>query len=94
MEVPQEERPRERLLLSGPSVLSDSEIVAVLLGTGIRGVPALQLARRLLHDSGGLVVTNVDKGRLNTRLQVDHSPLVDIADQIVLAGAFDIQFFQ
>jgi len=51
---PRSERPRERLLGSGPASLSDGELLAVLLGTGVRGENAAELARRLLDDSGGL----------------------------------------
>jgi DNA repair protein RadC len=51
---PRSERPRERLLKSGPASLSDGELLAVLLGTGVRGENAAELARRLLEDWGGL----------------------------------------
>lgn len=49
-----EERPRERLLRGGPGSLSDAELVAILLRTGRRGASALEVARRLLADCGGL----------------------------------------
>ncbi len=49
-----EERPRERLLASGASALSDAELVAVLLRTGIRGKSAVDLARELLDKSDGI----------------------------------------
>src|SRR5262245_21591578 len=51
---PRSERPRERLLLAGPASLSDGELLAVLLGTGIRGQNAAELARRVLDEWGGL----------------------------------------
>jgi DNA repair protein RadC len=51
---PRSERPRERLLGSGPASLSDGELLAVLLGTGSRGENVAELARRLLEASGGL----------------------------------------
>jgi DNA repair protein RadC len=51
---PQSERPRERLLAAGPKALSDGELLAVLLGTGHRGLPVLELARVLLEHFGGL----------------------------------------
>jgi DNA repair protein RadC len=53
-EIPLEERPRERLLGSGPVALSDAELVALLLRTGARGASALSLARELLTTQGGL----------------------------------------
>lgn len=52
---PQAERPRERLLLNGAESLSDAELLAVLLQTGVRGKTALDLARELLLHFGGLV---------------------------------------
>ena len=38
----------------GPQSLSDGELLAILLGTGIRGLSATDLARRLLEQLGGL----------------------------------------
>lgn len=54
-ELPFEERPRERLLARGCGALSDAELLAVLLRCGRPGLSALALARRLLHEAGGLV---------------------------------------
>lgn len=51
---PKSERPRERLMEFGTEVLSDAELVAVLLRTGIKGKDALALARELLTRFGGL----------------------------------------
>lgn len=53
-ELPEGERPRERLLEHGGRSLSDSELLAVLLRTGRKGVSALQMALALLRESGGL----------------------------------------
>jgi DNA repair protein RadC len=51
---PATERPRERLLALGPEALSDAELIALFLRTGIRGKSALDLARDLLSRCGGL----------------------------------------
>ena len=51
---PVAERPRERLLALGPRVLSDAELVALFLRTGIPGKSAVELARELLARFGGL----------------------------------------
>jgi DNA repair protein RadC len=51
-EWPLAERPRQRLLAQGPSALSDAELVALFLGTGVRGKSALDLARELLARFG------------------------------------------
>ena len=51
---PVAERPRERLLAQGPAALSDAELIALFLRTGVRGKSALDLARDLLAQCGGL----------------------------------------
>ena len=51
---PAAERPRERLLAGGPRALSDAELLAVLLRTGVRGKSAVDLARELLARFGTL----------------------------------------
>ena len=51
---PAEERPRERLYHKGAAALSDAELLAIQLGTGIRGMSALDLARGLLTQFGTL----------------------------------------
>ena len=45
---PLAERPRERLLAGGPGALSDAELLAVLLRTGVRGKSAVDLGRELI----------------------------------------------
>jgi DNA repair protein RadC len=51
---PAGERPRERLLEQGPGALTDAELVALCLRTGVRGTSAVDLARVLLSEHGGL----------------------------------------
>jgi len=51
---PPSERPREKLLLRGASSLSDAELLAIFLRTGLPGVTAVDLARQLLLDFGSL----------------------------------------
>lgn len=51
---PAAERPREKLLLRGASALSDAELLALLLRTGRHGKSALEVARVLLEQFGGL----------------------------------------
>lgn len=53
-EMPSAERPRERLLANGSAALSDSELIALLLRTGLRGHSVVEMARRLMHEWGGL----------------------------------------
>lgn len=51
---PVEERPRERLVEQGPQSLTEAELLAILLRSGIRGKDALSLAREMLRTFGGL----------------------------------------
>lgn len=51
---PPEERPRERLLAHGAAALSDAELLAVVLRTGIRGKSAVELGRDLLARFKGV----------------------------------------
>lgn len=51
---PAAERPRERLIALGAGVLSDAELIALFLRTGIAGKNAVELARELLAAFGGL----------------------------------------
>ena len=47
--LPQDARPREKLLARGPGALSDAELLALLLRTGIAGKGVLQMADELLQ---------------------------------------------
>jgi DNA repair protein RadC len=48
-EMPQGERPREKLLARGANALVDPELIALLLGTGVPGANAIMVARQLLE---------------------------------------------
>ena len=52
-ELPSSEQPRERLRDYGPAALSDAELLAILLRTGLQGMNVIQLAQQLLRDNGG-----------------------------------------
>ena len=51
---PPNERPREKLLAHGAAQLSDAELLAIFIGSGVRGQSAVDLGRRLLAEAGGL----------------------------------------
>ena len=53
-EWPEAERPREKLVRSGPEFLSEAELLAILLRVGSRGVTALDLAKKLLSSCSNL----------------------------------------
>lgn len=59
-----EDRPREKLLSKGTPVLTDAELVAILLGTGTTTASAVELAKRVLHT----VDNNLNElGRLSVK---------------------------
>lgn len=48
-EIPTDERPYEKCLLRGPEALSDSELLAVILRSGTKGISSIELARKVLE---------------------------------------------
>src|SRR6266852_9841153 len=53
-EMPQEERPREKLAAHGSAALTNPELIAILLRTGVIGTNAIEVARELLEKYGSL----------------------------------------
>ncbi|HEY0792352.1 MAG TPA: DNA repair protein RadC [Chthoniobacterales bacterium] len=65
-ELPTQERPREKLLSRGVEALTDAEVLAILLRTGVAGTNAVALAQALLNDYGSLA-------------QLARAPVADLA---------------
>jgi DNA repair protein RadC len=82
---PEGERPRERLYHAGASQLAESELLAILLGTGSKGQTAVDLARELLSRHGSL-------SRLAGRDVAELKQLkgVGLAKAVKLAAAFEL----
>lgn len=57
-DVPAAERPRERVLKEGTTVLSNQELLAIVLRSGTKKESVLQLSQRLLHHFHGLRMLN------------------------------------
>ncbi|HMF45649.1 MAG TPA: DNA repair protein RadC [Candidatus Udaeobacter sp.] len=53
-EMAEDERPREKLAAHGARALSDAELIAILLRTGVSGANAIEVARQLLEKYGSL----------------------------------------
>jgi len=51
---PELERPREKLIHLGPQSLTDAELLAIFLRTGVRGCHVVDLARQLLENFGSI----------------------------------------
>ncbi len=60
-ELPRDDRPRERLFTHGPETLSNAELLAILLGSGLRGKNAIQLARELLGEGMSMLKSREPK---------------------------------
>jgi DNA repair protein RadC len=84
-EWPANERPREKLVTRGPESLSDAELLAIFIRTGVRGRTAVDVARKLLVDFGGL------RALLTApREQVCREPGFGEAKYVVLQAALEI----
>lgn len=62
-DIPDFDRPREKLSVKGPEALSDTELLAILLGSGIRGKDVFQVAhailRKLDKDKNAINIKNL-----------------------------------
>ena len=61
-DLPPDARPREKLLARGAAALSDTELLALLLRTGIKGKGVLQMADELLHIKNDSASGSIDGG--------------------------------
>jgi DNA repair protein RadC len=84
-DLPKVERPREKLLAKGASALSDLELLAVLLGSGIRGQGVLRLAERILRRFSGRL-DRADVGTLQTIRGLGQAKACQIAAAMELAS--------
>jgi len=53
-DLPKDQRPREKLANHGVTSLSDAELIAIFLGTGVQGESAIEIGARLLRQHGSL----------------------------------------
>jgi DNA repair protein RadC len=82
---PATERPREKLIHSGPEALSDGELLAILLRTGKSGQSAEDLGRQLLTQFSGLA--GLDRAHIEELLAL---PGMGIAKAAQLKAAIEI----
>jgi DNA repair protein RadC len=70
-DLPNEEKPREKLLAAGPGALTVSELVAILLGVGTKKEEVMTMANRILKEYGERAIINeTDPQRLSETLQI------------------------
>ncbi|MBI5167456.1 MAG: DNA repair protein RadC [candidate division NC10 bacterium] len=59
-DIPEVDRPREKLAKRGPTALSNTELLAIILGSGTKGENVLQVAEGLLKKYGGKSLPQID----------------------------------
>jgi DNA repair protein RadC len=85
-EMPQDERPREKAERFGIEILSDAELLAIFIRTGLPGKNALDVARDLLTSCGGFESIS----RCSPKEIRSHAKGIGTAKSIELAAAFEI----
>ena len=69
--LPEEQRPREKLIRYGPDVLKNEELMAIILNTGYRGETVLELSHRMIKEYGSKAITQEKNvGRLMETLDI------------------------
>lgn len=66
-DTPKIDRPREKLIKYGPNRLSTSELLAIILGTGIRGTNVIELANKILKKIGSI---NLKEVKFNDLIEI------------------------
>lgn len=83
--LPEEERPRERLMRFGAESLSTVELIAIILGSGSKAKPILQLAQEIVACFGGL--RQLGEATLTELLEIKG---IGLAKAIQLKAAFNL----
>jgi len=82
----EDDRPREKFLLKGKSALSDSELLAILIGSGSRNESAVQLCQRILAS----VNNNLNQlGKLSVKHLMEFKGIGE-AKAITIAAALEL----
>jgi DNA repair protein RadC len=83
---PESERPREKLLERGAQALSDAELIALLLGSGIKGRSAVDVARSLIAEFGSLrEMLSADRRRWEGKLGIGPARYATLMASIEIA---------
>jgi len=93
-DLPDSERPRERLARNGADALKTSELIAILLRTGLQGVSAIDVAEQLLNRFGsltGLCAASIDELRQTKGIGRDKAIALKAAFTLANRMAKEIQ---
>lgn len=86
LDMAEDERPREKLMQKGRSSLSDEELIAIFLRTGMKGCNVLELAARLKRAAGSLTAL----GRMEAREITKCCKGIGSAKAATLAAVFEL----
>ena len=86
LDIAEAERPREKLLQKGRAALTDEELIAIFLRTGLKGCNVLELSARLKRAAGSLT----DLGRMEAREITQCCKGIGAAKAATLAAVFEL----
>ena len=86
LDMAEDERPREKLMQRGRAALSDEELIAIFLRTGLKGCNVLELAARLKRAAGSLTAL----GRMEAREITRCCKGIGSAKAATLAAVFEL----
>lgn len=86
LDMAEDERPREKLIQRGRAALSDEELIAIFLRTGLQGCNVLELAARLKRAAGSLTAL----GRMEAREITQCCKGIGGAKAATLAAVFEL----
>jgi DNA repair protein RadC len=84
-ELPEDERPREKLAKHGGGALTNSELIAILLRTGVKGVNVIELSRQIMAQFGSL--SALQRASVKELAEVKG---ISLAKATQLAAAFEL----
>lgn len=91
-ELPGIERPREKLIKHGPDVLKNSELLAIILNTGCRGLNVLELSRMIIKDYGNKAIAlEKNVGRLMEALNLPQVKACQVVATFELGRRFFLE---
>lgn len=82
----EDDRPREKMLLKGHKALSDSELIAILIGTGTRQKSAVELAQELLENANN----NLSDFSRKSIKELQQIKGIGVAKAITIAAALEL----
>ena len=91
-ELPEDQKPREKLIKYGPDVLRNSELLSIVLNTGYKGLNVIELSERIIKDYGSKAIAQEkDVGRLMETLGIPQVKACQIAAVFELGRRFFLE---